>query len=301
MYVFALSFHYPTKSRSHQAGLSMINTRTSRLNNSPLLQCFQSFYYEVLRLKERALRYGIGDVQRTESESQEEIAFTRIDEIQARLKSFLEEQGGIYATKTGGVSAGLFQDAQYIMVVLADEIFLNLSWVGAKEWRLSLLEGQIFQTQIAGELFFKKIDALFDTHDASRYEIGQLYLMALSLGFRGQYRDHDASNRVRWYQEQLYQMCCQDATHLFNTNTTKALFEECYQHTLNESPGRGLPDLRTWGIYGVCVFLIYIFISYVVWYRIAFEMHRDLNTIFAQTMTRHGHGKHPHDGHSHGK
>lgn len=265
----------------------MTNTRTSRLNNSPLLQCFQAFYYEILRLKERALRYGEGDVHDVESEVREQATFNRIDEIQARIKSFLEVQSGIYANKTGGISAGLFQDAQYIMVVLADEIFLNLAWAGAKEWRKSLLEGQIFQTQIAGELFFKKIDSLFDTHDASRYEIGQLYLMTLSLGFRGQYRHNDVSDRVRWYQEQLYQMCCQDPTHLFNTNTTKALFEQAYDYTFNEAPGRGLPDLRTWDIYGVCVFLIYIFISYVVWYRIAFEMHRDLNTIFSQTMKRH--------------
>ena len=273
----------------------MINTRTSRLNNSPLLHCFQAFYYEVLRLKERALRYGERNEQRNETESAEQTAFNRIDEIQARLKSLLEEQSGLYASKTGGVNAGLFQDAQYIMVVLADEIFLNLAWAGAKEWRLSLLEGQIFQTQIAGELFFKKIDALFDAHDVARYELGQLYLMALSLGFRGQYRDHDAQNRVQWYQNQLYQMCCQDPTHLFNTNTTKPLFEECYAHTLNESPGRGLPDLRTWGIYGLCVFLIYLFISYIVWYRIAFEMHRDLYTIFAQTTTQPGSDRHAHD------
>lgn len=263
----------------------MTNTRTSRLNNSPLLQCFQTFYYEILRLKERALRYGENDVH--DSEAYAQATFNRIDEIQARIKSLLEVQSGVYATKTGGISAGLFQDAQYIMVVLADEIFLNLPWAGAKEWRKSLLEGQLFQTQIAGELFFKKIDALFETHDTSRYEIGQLYLMALSLGFRGQYRHNDASNRIRWYQEQLYHMCCQGATHLFDTSTTKALFEEAYEYTFNESPGRGLPDLRTWGIYGLCVFLIYIFLSYVVWYRIAFEMHKDLNTIFSQTMKRH--------------
>lgn len=265
----------------------MTNTRTARLNNSPLLHCFQTFYYEILRLKERALRFAENDIHDVDSEAYAQATFNRIDEIQARIKSLLEVQSGVYATKTGGISPGLFQDAQYIMVVLADEIFLNLAWAGAKEWRKSLLEGQLFQTQIAGELFFKKIDALFETHDTSRYEIGQLYLMALSLGFRGQYRHNDATNRIRWYQEQLYNMCCQDATHLFDTNTTKALFEEAYEYTFNESPGRGLPDLRTWGIYGLCVFLIYIFVSYVVWYRIAFEMHKDLNTIFSQTMKRH--------------
>jgi len=273
----------------------MINIRTSSLNNSPLLQCFHSFYYEILRLKERALRYGESDVQRDADESYSQTTINRVEEIQTRLKLTLEELGISYARITGGVSAALFQDAQYIMVVLADEIFLNLAWVGAKEWRLSLLEGQIFQTQIAGELFFKKIDALFDAHNATRYELGQLYLMALSLGFRGHYRTHDTSNRVHWYQDQLYKMCCQDPTYLFSATNTKALFPECYAHTLNESPGRGLPDLRTWGIYGLCVFLIYIFVSYIVWYRIAFEMHRDLYTIFAQTVMqrpdRNAHGR----------
>eukprot|EP01035_Chromulina_nebulosa_P020326 gene20326-26385_t len=253
---------------------------------APLLQCFEVFYYEILRLKERALAYTEGDLQNAEAASTKQVTVEQIEIIQTRLKIVFEEQSGLYTKKTGGGNPGLFQDAQYIMVALADEVFLNLTWAGAKEWRYSLLEGQIFQTQIAGELFFKKIDSLFDMHDVSRYEIGQLYLMALSLGFRGKYRDHDPQNRVKWYQEQLYQMCCEDNNHLFNTNPNSLLFDECYEHILKESPGRGLPDLRTWAIYGFCVFLVYMFVSYVVWYRIAFEMHRDLHTIFEQTSTK---------------
>lgn len=265
----------------------MSNTRSFRLNNSPLLQCFQTFYYEVIRLKERALRFTEVNVPIEHDESHRKQYAQLIEDIQMRLKMTLEEQSSVYARATGGISAALFHDAQYIMTVLADEIFLNLAWAGAKEWRFALLEGQLFQTQVAGELFFKKIDGLLDGHDLSRYELAQLYLMALSLGFRGQYRANDSKGRVSWYQGKLYQVCCHESSHLYNPNSTKALFEECYSYTLSESPGRGMPDLRTWGIYGVCVFLIFIFASYVVWYRIAFEIHRDLNTIFAQTTKWH--------------
>lgn len=262
----------------------MNNTRAFRLSNSPLLHSFQTFYYEIIRLKEKALRYTEGSVSVEQNDLPYQQTVQLVDDIQTRLKMVLEEQQSVYTRATGGISAPLFNDAQYIMTVLADEIFLNLSWSGSKEWRFLLLEGQLFQTQVAGELFFKKIDALCEGHDLARYELAQLYLMALSLGFRGQYRDHDSTGRVNWYQNKLYQLCCHESSRLFSSHSTKALFDECYAHTLNESPGKGLPDLRTWGIYSLCVFLIYIFVSYIVWYRIAFEMHRDLNVIFSQTL-----------------
>jgi type VI secretion system protein ImpK len=254
----------------------------ANLSQSHLLQCFQAFYYDVLRQKEKALRYGEVDVQGIDNEGYDETNKKRVDDIQYRLRSTLEEQNLIYSRLTGGINAHLFRDAQYIMVALADEIFLNVTWMGAKEWRLSLLEGIFFQTQIAGELFFKKIDALLESRDSARYELGQLYLMALSLGFRGQYRDFNDLERLQWYHNQLYTLICHHQPHLF-TNPQTPMFEQCYAHTLSELPGRGLPDLRLWGICIGCVFFIYFFVSYLVWYRISSDMHQDLNMIFEHT------------------
>lgn len=252
------------------------------LSHSPLLHCFQTFYYEVLRQKEKALRYGEVDVQELDTEGYDEANKKRVDDIQYKLRATIEEQNLIYSRVTGGINAALFREAHYIMVALADEIFLNLAWMGAKEWRLSLLEGIFFQTQIAGELFFKKVDALFESRDSARYELGQLYLMAISLGFQGQYRDINDLERLRWYHNQLYTFICHHPPRLF-TNEQSTIFEQCYAHTLTELPGRGLPDLRMWGMCVGCVFFIYIFVSYVVWHRIASDMHHDLNMIFEQT------------------
>jgi len=110
--------------------------------NSLLLENFQAFYYEVLRQKERALRLSIPtDVFDDPSTP------TVVETIQMRLRETLQEQAlkMEYAVGVGNMAA--FRDAQYLMVCLADEIFLNLQWAGAKIWDKLLLEAQLFQNK----------------------------------------------------------------------------------------------------------------------------------------------------------
>ncbi len=256
------------------------NNNLSRLSNSNFLHSFEFFYYQILRLKERALNRIEKDLKANQSQENDEEIIKVVEDIQNSIRNLLDEQNHNHSKNMNVINSDIFQHVTYIMVALADEIFLNLNWKGAKTWQYSLLEGQIFQTQIAGELFFKKIDALFETKDANSYEIAQIYLMALSLGFRGQYRNHDQSNMISWYQLQLYEMCGAIKKNIYTTDSPPFLFTECYESTLKESPGKGLPDLRTFGIYALCVFATYLFVSYVVWFRIDFEIRRDLNPIF---------------------
>jgi type VI secretion system protein ImpK len=261
-------------------------TLSANLINSPLLQNFQVFYYEVLRLKEKALRATESRILMEDEVSSDQPYDMQnknlVDDFQKRLRNLLDEQSGHHARLVGGVSSTIFKDMHYIMVILADEIFINLNWAGAKEWRASLLEAQLFQTQIAGELFFKKLDALFDSNDPVRFELAQIYLMVLSLGFKGQYKDREDQDRIRWYQDQLYTMVCHHPLKLFNHDESR-MIEQCYEHTINTPPGKGLPDLRVWTTWILSVFVAYIFITYVIWYKMAADLEQDLQMIFDQT------------------
>ncbi|MDP2193318.1 MAG: DotU family type IV/VI secretion system protein, partial [Alphaproteobacteria bacterium] len=154
---------------------------------SIFMQNFQEFYYEVLRQKEKALR----TFEHSVGEQSEQILETTVTDIQKKLHEVLEKQA-IQASKgIGGTTASYFRDAQYIMVALADETFLMMDWPGAKAWRKALMEAQIFQTQVAGEQFFKRLDVLLSSSDPARSELGQVYLMALSMGFRGRYTEKE--------------------------------------------------------------------------------------------------------------
>lgn len=253
-------------------------------NNSPLLQNFQTFYYELLRQKEKALRMSepdmVFDETSPDTASNQEMGLA--DTIQKKMRSLIEELTFKANRSIGGMGATQIRDAQYIMVVLTDEIFLGINWPGAKQWQKSLLEAQIFETQIAGELFFKKLDALLESNDSTRGELALLYFLTLSLGFKGKYKDHGDREAMKWYLEQLYTAINQRPTHLFRPGRPY-LIEQCYDYTLSEPPGRGLPDVRVWSMCIASIITLYIFITYIVWYKLASEMHEALNLIFEQT------------------
>ncbi|RZI45807.1 DotU family type IV/VI secretion system protein [Candidatus Finniella inopinata] len=244
---------------------------------SLLLENFQAFYYEVLRQKERALRLNIPtDVFEDPNTP------AVVETIQARLRDTLQEQAlkMEYAVGVGRTAA--FRDSQYLMVALVDEIFLNLQWAGAKIWEKSLMEAQLFETQIAGEYVFKKLDALLENNDPARTEMALLYFMVLSLGFRGQYRGSGDDQKLKWYTDHLYKAIQGRLPSLSKTDQPY-LMRQCYDYTLTEPAGRGLPDNRAWACAIGGVIVMYVFITYVVWYRLASEVHQALGLIFEQT------------------
>ena len=248
--------------------------------NSPLLQSFQIFYYELLRQKEKALRITEPDTVFDDSAQEGELS--SVEGIQKKMRALLEEQAYKMGRIVGGAGASQIRDAQYLMAILTDEVFLTLIWPGVNQWKKSLLEAQIFETQIAGEAFFKKLDMLLESTDPTRSELALLYFLTLSLGFRGKYRDQDDKEAIKWYLDQLYAVINHRPPHLFRPGRAH-LLDQPYDHTLLEPPGRGLPDLKTWGICIAGIFTVYVFITYVVWYKLASEMHEALNLIFEQT------------------
>ena len=102
--------------------------------------------------------------------------------LAAKIKEILDHQKSISFELQ-------VREVVYIMVSLADEIFLNTPWEGKKFWEDNMLEKHFFGTQIAGEKIFSNIDKLIEKNDVESILIAEIYTKALSLGFRGKYRD----------------------------------------------------------------------------------------------------------------
>ncbi|MBP9752237.1 MAG: DotU family type IV/VI secretion system protein [Proteobacteria bacterium] len=247
-------------------------------NTSIFVQNFQEFYYEVLRQKEKALRTFENEVGPNEDANHIESV---IQEIQKKLHQVLEVHSLQASKNTSGITASYFRDAQYVMVSLADEVFLNMEWSGTKVWRKILLEGQVFQTQVAGEQFFKRLDALLQSSDPARSELAQVYLTALSLGFKGRYNEGTDQEQLNWYRDQLYLLIKGRHNDLYYPGKQR-LNEDPYSCTISEHPGKGLPDLKTWVSTLLSVLVVYVFISYIVWHKLASEMNVALNEIYRQ-------------------
>jgi type VI secretion system protein ImpK len=175
---------------------------------------FQEFYYELLRQKEICLsRFFSNDpeVPKDEEEAQELLPSSSLEvegvivAVQKKLISTIENVFEVISMKSR-ISPRKLDEARYIVTVLTDEIFINMRWDGAKFWRFSLLEKQMFNSEVAGERFFSLLDELLEDIGSVNQEIAFLYLMSLSLGFKGSYKDAENANEyISWYKDKLYQ------------------------------------------------------------------------------------------------
>jgi type IV/VI secretion system ImpK/VasF family protein len=262
-------------------------------SESAIVHGFQSFYYELLRQKERALSLYFTppsqdppDSDNCDSESelkmQNEVEGSIVT-IQKKLITVISSASEMISVKSK-LPPHFITDTKYIMTILADEVFINLRWDGAKYWRFSLLEKQLFQSEVAGDKFFKMLDEIIYTLDND--EMAFLYLMSLSLGFKGRYRDLDgSSDHIAWYKDRLYSVLHSKSSRLFYPGRHR-MIESCYEYTDSENNNAVLPDSRFWSWCITTVIFIYIIISYCIWYSITDEIGDILEKIIDQT--KHG-------------
>ncbi|MDR0695515.1 MAG: DotU family type IV/VI secretion system protein [Holosporales bacterium] len=259
-------------------------------SESAIVHGFQTFYYELLRQKEKALSLcfspEISDNPSAEPGAKDddlkkknEIDGTVI-EIQKKMLHVIESVTNTMRLKSRGLPKYVV-DAKYIMTVLADEIFLNLRWEGAKFWRFTLLEKQLFQTEIAGDKFFSMMDEIVSSVEDN--DIAFLYLMALSLGFKGRYGGvENAEEHISWYKDRLYILLNTRPVRLFFPGKPM-MIESCYEYTNTTDSESCMPDSRFWSWCIISTVFLYIVISYCVWYGITGEIGDLLREIAKQT------------------
>ena len=200
--------------------------------------------------------------------------------ILAELKETLDRQAFDAPRYGGEFAAQYYREAQYIMVAMADEVFLNLDWKGGEYWEDHLLESHFFGTHAAGELFFDRLDEFLVTRDPVRADIGHLYLLALGLGFFGKYRDKSDEGRLNSYKRQLYVFVYHQEPRLFDEEGDK-LIPQTYSHTLKHGQPRSLHDYKPWIVMFASTFLVLTFVSMFIWYSSTKEMHESVDKILA--------------------
>jgi type VI secretion system protein ImpK len=249
------------------------------LERSLLLKQFYDFYSVVIRQKKVAQSYAEvplpGQAPGPEEVSSEEESAKTVSRA---LLSLLEEQAIEAGRRGGEYGVSFYKEAQYLMAALADETFLNMDWEGRDAWKSGLLEFKLFGTHVAGELFFQKLDTLLADRDPALVEIAALYLQALSLGFRGKFRDIDDEGKVAYYRRQLFAFIFHKNPDLLNQD--KLLYSEAYAHTLAEEKGKKLPYVKRWIMVVVVLVLAFFIASHVLWVHVT----EDLKQIIQQIL-----------------
>ena len=239
------------------------------LTSSFLLNCFYDFYSEVVHQKQhltsRIEKHAQGSTS-DEASSEEDT----IHPVQIKLLSILEEQV-LEARRQGGeYGISYYKEAQYAMAALADEIFLNMDWIGKEPWKSNLLESKLFGSHVAGELIFQKVDNILKERDPAFTEISTIYLLTISLGFKGRFRGREDSGQLDDYRKRLFRYIFQRDPDL--SQSSRQLFPDAYAYTLEQGTGRRLPHLRKWIALIVGLIVLGLLVSYGIWHYLTEDL-----------------------------
>ena len=172
---------------------------------SYLVDQFRAFYAELMAIK-KSVAAPRPSLATEEPAVPDPAVLAMAQSVSRQLLGVLELQA-IEAQRAGGShSFDINREAQYVMAALADEAMLRTEWPGRDVWTSCLIESALFQTRVAGDLFFDRLDDLLRTRDPARLELTLIYLFALSLGFEGRYRGTDCATRMQNYRAALYRL-----------------------------------------------------------------------------------------------
>ena len=77
-------------------------------------------------------------------------------------------------------------DSKYALAAFVDEAILRSQWTGREQWADNPLQLQLFETYLAGEGFFEKLETL-RSRGESAADVLEIYYLCLVLGFEGKY------------------------------------------------------------------------------------------------------------------
>jgi len=236
---------------------------------------FREFYIEVINLK-RLIQSEKNQPEmfraKTDDEKAESGSKALVETVSKRLLHQLEKQE---LTFNQGVSEGYayerYKSTQFVMAALADEIFLQMDWVGREDWKSRLLETKLFKTSAAGNLFFQKLDFLLQQRDPIYLEQAQVFLMALGLGFQGKYRDEEQGPaRLAHYRQELFTMIFGQKPDF--GERSQELCPQAYSYCLKEGMGLKLLYPRMWLILLGFLVLGMAFLSFWAWEVLIFQL-----------------------------
>ncbi|GJJ00716.1 hypothetical protein RugamoR64_12540 [Duganella rhizosphaerae] len=211
---------------------------------------FRDFYDVLSRSAQAATRVGEGEAR------------SAAEALSRQLCQLIELQS-LEARRIVG-KAGMEAEAQgrFLKAALADEVLLNTEWAGRNHWRHVLIETTLFKSSFAGERVFDDLDQLLREREASRRNVGRLYLYLLSLGFQGRYRGQK-QDKIAEYRRELFQFVYLRPADLQGRDRT--LSEQAYASTLSHLAARRLPKFNRSGLMFVLALLILLGLSELLW------------------------------------
>jgi type VI secretion system protein ImpK len=226
---------------------------TAPASGARLLTTFRLFCGEVLRLEAQVVVLPGAPVPAASAAA--------YDRVRLKLMPFFQPSVSA-ASGTSAPPDAQTQQAQYLMAVFADDVFLNIEWAGQEAWQSNPLEEELFGTTEGGTEVFRRIQQILTYPDPTDLPLAKMYLTALGLGFEGSYRGQtDGDAELAQIRAQLWTLIAAGDPDL----AAGHLFPEAYRHTLDSMTPSRLPRPWGWVAAFVAVFLLWLVASVPIW------------------------------------
>lgn len=183
--------------------------------------------------------------------------------IRNRLVTILDRQIAGASRIAGPVGIEFHREAIYVMASLADEVFIRLDWEGRAFWLRNLLEAHYFGSHFAGERFFQRADQVMARSDDPAAETATVYLMALSLGFRGKYYGQSGDRFITDYSTRLFFFIASRDPEM--TEAARLLFPAAYRNTIQGGAPRRFSNVRRWWIALIVILVAWVVAAHFIW------------------------------------
>lgn len=218
---------------------------------SVLINYFDNFYNKVI-------------------ESAEKIDKVEIQNLHTKLKDYILNLEYEVNTRGNAFLQDSFKKVLYIMVSLADELFLNKKGGHIDFWEKNLLERVFFKSSTSGEEIFKKIDDFVESKHAMQIEIAICYSLALALGFKGKFKSKE--HEILVYKKRL-------AAYINNFYNIKDADKIHISRIRNDSPVRYLPNPRRWNSIFFSILALIMIITSAIWVNFSIPINDKLNKV----------------------
>lgn len=110
------------------------------------------------------------------------------DHLRTRLHHLFHQADEL--SKSKGISPDAHVHARYAVAAYIDEMIINSRWTHREQWAARPLQYDFFGEYVAGEGFFKRLEAIRSSLPLNA-DLAEVYCLCLIFGFEGQYRIHD--------------------------------------------------------------------------------------------------------------
>lgn len=213
------------------------------LPEMPLLSCFAQFYEEVARVRQESERGSLQAYLGVSGAAPAEPA-ELAGRVSLRLADLLAGQARDMRATASEAQQRAYTAASYVMVVLADEIFiLELSWPAQDAWLEVLLEHRQFGSRQAGRRFFDMAEQVLAVVSRSNLhrDLAACFLLALQLGFKGMHRGAQGQLFLDTLRQRLYRF-----VNGRSAEPDGRLFVQAYEHTVKSTADARVAPLRPW-------------------------------------------------------